>query len=101
MLINKKEIDIDEAIKFADFDKLLLKRRENSMLLNDYQISVLSRNGIDYNKFCNIRDLLFSIEERLGDNYDDELDLVSSQISEFIYYNDTKKWEILFNNSHF
>lgn len=91
MLVNKKDIDINEALKFADYDKLLLKRRENSMLLNDYQVSVLNRNGIYYNEFTNIRDLLFSIEDCLEDNYDEELDLVGSQIYEFIYYTDTKK----------
>jgi hypothetical protein len=29
----------------------------------------------------------------LSDNYDDELDLVSNQIAELIYYRDTKKWD--------
>ena len=31
------------------------------------------------------------IENILDDDFDEELDLVSSQLSEFIYYNDTKK----------
>jgi hypothetical protein len=38
-----------------------------------------------------MRELLFDIEEYLSDNYDDELDLVSNQIAELIYYRDTKK----------
>ena len=42
-------------------------------------------------KFNNIRELLFDIENSLDDYYDDELDLVSSQLAEFIYYCDTKK----------
>ena len=91
MIVNKKEIAIDEAIKVANYEELLLKRRENGLLLSDYQISVLNRNGIDINKFINIRDLLFEIENCLDDYFDDELDLVGSQISEFIYYSDTKK----------
>lgn len=91
MIINKKDVSVDEAIKFSDYEGLLLKRRENSMLLSDYQVAVLNRNGIDYKKFGNVRELLFEIENCLDDDYDDELDLVSSQISEYIYYNDTKK----------
>lgn len=91
MIINKKEISIEEAIKFSDYKKLLLNRRENGLLLSDYQISVLNRSGIDYRKFSNVKELLFEIESCLDDYFDDELDLVSSQLSEYIYYNDTNK----------
>ena len=91
MIIIKNEISIDEAIKFSNQDELLLKRRENNLLLSDYQVSVLNRNGIDYNKFSSVNELLFEIENCLDDYFDDELDLVSSQLSEYIYYNETKK----------
>lgn len=86
-----KKIKFDEAIKLADIDNVLLKRRNNGMLFSDYQISVLKRNNIDYENYVNMQDLLFDIEEILNDNYDDELDLISGQIAEFIYYKDTKK----------
>ena len=91
MIINKKEVSIDEAINFSNYQNLLLSRRENFLLLSDYQISVLNRNGIDYRKYGNVRELLFEIENYLDDNFDEELDLISSQLSEFIYYTDTKK----------
>lgn len=91
VIINKKEVSIDEAISFSNYQELLLNRRENGMLLSDYQISVLNRNGIDYRKYNNIRELMFEIENCLDDYFDDELDLVSSQLSEYIYYNDTNK----------
>ena len=91
MIINKKEISVDEAIRISEYEGLLLKRRENNMLLSDYQVSVLKRNGIDYNRFNNIRDLMFEIENYLDEDFDEELDLVSSQLSEYIYYNETKK----------
>jgi hypothetical protein len=35
--------------------------------------------------------LLFDLEEYLNDEYDEELDLISNQIAELIYYRDTKK----------
>ena len=75
----------------ANYKELLLSRRENGLLLSDYQVSVLNRNGIDYKKYNNVRELLFEIENYLDDDFDEELDLVSSQLSEFIYYTDTKK----------
>ena len=91
MGLENSKIDFDEAINLADIDNIVLKRKENGMLLSNYQVSVLDRNNIDYSKYSNIRDLLFDIDECLLDNYDEELDLVSSQIAEFIYYRDTKK----------
>ena len=91
MIINKNDISLKEAIDFSNYKKLLLSRRENGLLLSDYQVSVLNRNGIDYKKYNNVRELLFEIENYLDDDFDEELDLVSSQLSEFIYYTDTKK----------
>lgn len=91
MVINDKEINVKDAIDFANQEELLLKHRKNNMLLSDYQINVLKQNGFDYLKYSNFHDLLFDIEELLNDDYNEELDLVSSQISEYIYYNETKK----------
>ena len=91
MLVNNKEISVDEAVKISNVDNILLKRRENNLLLSDYQISVLTRNGINYTKYSSARELLFDIENCLDEDYDDELDIVSSQLSEFLYYSDTKK----------
>ena len=41
--------------------------------------------------FNSIKSLLFEIENILDEDYDEELDLLGSQLSEFVYYNDTKK----------
>lgn len=91
MKIKNIDIAIDDAIKLADYDKLLLKHYNNGILLSNYQIDVLKNNGFDFNKYANMEELLFDIEEYLNDEYDDELDLVSNQIAEIIYYRDTKK----------
>lgn len=91
MIVNNKDVSVDEAVKFANFDNLLLKRQKNGFLLSDYQISILKRNGIDFKNYYNIRELLFKIEWCLEDDFDEELDIVCSQISEYIYYSDTKK----------
>jgi len=91
MKLKNTNICIDDAIKFSDYDNLLLKRRDNNMLLSDFQVNVLLNNGIDYKIYSNIRELLFKINIILADNYQEELDLVASQISEIIYYSETKK----------
>lgn len=91
MIINKKDVSLKEAMDFSNYSDLLLSRRENGFLLSDYQVSVLNRNGIDYKRYNNVRELLFEIENYLDDDFDEELDLVSSQLSEFIYYTDTNK----------
>ena len=91
MKVKNKEISFEEALEIANTDELLLKRRKNGFLINDFQIGVLKNNGIEYQQYASISELLFDIMEVLNENYDDELDLVSSQIAELIYYKDTKK----------
>ncbi len=85
------KITIDDAVRQEELNTYLFKRRANNMLLNDYQVNVLKRFDIDYLKYSDYRSLLFEIETILSDDYDDELDLVCSQIAEYVYYNETKK----------
>lgn len=87
----KNDISLETAIKMANIENTILKRRENNFLLSDYQVSILQRNGIDYLRYNKTRDLLFDIEEILNEDFDEELDIVSAQLSEFLYYNETKK----------
>ena len=91
MKIKNDDISIEKAIDFANVDNLLLKRRDNGLLFSDMQINVLKRCGINYEKYTNLDELLFDIEDILNYDYDEELDLVSSQIAELRYYKDTKK----------
>lgn len=91
MIVNKKDISVSDAVHFADNDSLLLKRRSNGFLLSDYQVSVLERFGISYRNSRDIRELLLEIECCLRDTFDEELDLVASQIDEYIYYKEFKK----------
>lgn len=91
MKIRDTNINIDEAIKLSNYDNLLLKHYNNGILLSDYQVGILKNNGFDYTKYGSMQELLFDIEEYLNDEYNDELDIVSNQIAELIYYRDTKK----------
>ena len=91
MKVNNVDIDIDEAIRLADVDKIVLKRRKNNILLSDYQMMILKERNFNLDKITNINELLFEIEEYLNNNYDDELDLIGSHLAEFIYYQQTNK----------
>lgn len=84
--------DFIEFVKNIDISKSFLQKRENGILLSDDEISVLRRYGIDYKKYGSTDELLFEIEEYLNDNPDaDDLDHLSSRLSEFKYYYETKK----------
>lgn len=91
MKIKDKNINIEEAMQFAEQEKLILNHYDNGILLNDYQVNVLKKNGFDFKKYGSMQTLLFDLEEYLNDEYDEELDLISNQIAELIYYRDTKK----------
>lgn len=94
MKINGEEVSIEKLSDIVDIDNVILKHRNNGILLSDYQINVLKRCGIDYEKFNSVRELMYDIEDLLNDEYDEELDTISSQLAEYIYYNETKKWDI-------
>ena len=91
MKIKDDEIDIKKAMEYSNYESLLLKHRKNGILLSNYQVNVLNNNGFNFDKYSNIHELLFDIEEYLNEEYNEELDLVSSQIAELLYYKDTKK----------
>lgn len=91
MLVNGKEITVEEAIELSNIENVFMKKRSNGLFLSDYQIDVLERNHINYNKYNNTSSLLFEIEEYLNQEENDELEEVSRQIAEMHYYNETNK----------
>ena len=46
---------------------------------------------LDYLKYNNISSLIYDLEEILNEEYNEELDKVSSELAEFNYYNNTNK----------
>ena len=91
MKYNNSNITFEDAIKVADIENVILKRRNNNILLSDYQEDVLCSRGINNNNYASERELLFAILEYLNEVEDDEIELISSQLAEFIYYHDTNK----------
>lgn len=91
MKIFNNEVSVDEAVKITNLEKILLKHRKEGILLSDYQLDILERNGICYDKYNNMRKLLFDIEDILMVEYDADLDTVGKQLAELIYYKDVNK----------
>ena len=66
-------------------------KQVGNLLLSDYQIEVLNKNGIDLEKFNSNHDLIYYIEGILNNEENDELEAISLELSEMYYYNDVNK----------
>ena len=88
-----KEYNIDEIIKNIDFNPNKLNEIGKNILLSNREIEILERYKIDYKNCNSLKEIIFLIEELLGDSdiVDEELDLVSSSIAERDYYQNTNK----------
>ena len=91
MKIFNKEVSVSEAVQMTNLEDILLKRRKEGILLSDYQLNVIEKNGICFDRYNNMRELLFDIEEVLMVEYDEDLDIVGKQLAELIYYKDVNK----------
>ncbi len=84
-----EDIDIENLLPS---ENKFLKKRKNGLVLTDYQVETMERYNIDYLRFSNYKDLLFEIEEIINGGYSDEnLERLSEEINELIYYNYTNK----------
>lgn len=92
MKIKGKDVDINKLINNVYDDKNMIKMRGNGIYLSDNQIEVLKRYDIDYKKYSSLNSLIFEIEEILNEEVDaDDLEQISSKLSELNYYNNTNK----------
>ena len=87
MIINNQEVNIDDLYS----QKYMHKEIKKTIFLSEYQIDVLSRNGINVYECGSINDLMYLIDEILDETDDEELDIVYNEISEFNYYNNVNK----------
>jgi hypothetical protein len=86
------EYDLDSVINDLDFEKNSLKTCKNGLLLTNYEIEVLDKYKIDFNKTSSLKEILYLIDEVLDeDNSLTDLENISLSISERDYYMNTKK----------
>ncbi len=92
MKIKGEDVDINKLINNVYDDKNMIKMRGNGIYLSDNQIEVLKRYDIDYKRYSSLNSLIFEIEEILNNDVDaNDLEEVSSRLSELNYYNNTNK----------
>lgn len=92
MIINNKEVSIEELINDLNIDKDMYKKRGNGLILKDSQIEILKRYNIDYEKHTTLESLIFEIEEVLTyEEADEDLEGLSAELAELNYYNYTNK----------
>ena len=83
--------EINEIAKKSIYDNKLNKISDN-LYLSNIQIEILKRYEIDYKKFNDIKSLMYEVETALEEVYDaDDLQALSIELSEFIYYHNTNK----------
>ena len=89
MLLDGKYLDENELVKT---EKSFLKKY-NNIYISEEQKEILDKYDIDVNKYLNISELMYDIEECLNNSLEelDDLEWVSQTISEYNYYNNTNK----------
>jgi len=89
MIIDGIYIDENELVQN---DKKFLKKY-NNIYISEEQKDILDKYNIDVNKYSNISELIYDIEECLNDSFEEleDLEWVSQTISEYNYYNNTNK----------
>ena len=83
-----EDYNIDELLKTI---KPNLHKSYNGIFLTDEEVSVLKLYGFDINKYSDIKELMFDLEEYLNDEMQDDLEQVLLSLAEFNYYNNTTK----------
>ena len=76
-----------------DYTRYLSKDNGKGILINKHDLEILNKYNFDYQKYSNLSSLIFDIDNYLNDNEESLIDLeeVLIRLSEFHYYNETKK----------
>lgn len=87
-----KEYDIDSLVSNLDFNSNKFNNI-NGMMLTNREVEVLDKYKINYKNCHNLKEIIFEIEEIINDMdiVDEDLEYISSTISERDYYQNTNK----------
>lgn len=88
------ELDLENIIKEIDFTPGKFVTCKNGLMLTNMEIDVLKRFNIDYENCSTLKEIIYLIEDILNeDEFSDldELEHISSTISERDYYQNTNK----------
>lgn len=88
------EIDLEKLVNEMDFKSGEFVTCKNGLMLTNMEIDVLKRYGVDYEKCSTLKEIIYLVEDILNEDDAsdlDELEYVSSTISERDYYQNTNK----------
>ena len=89
MKINGQEYNVDDLVKDIRVD---MHNNYNGIYLTNKQIEVLKQNGFNYEKYRNIKELIFDLDEYLNEEPDNiELENILEDLTEFDYYHNVNK----------
>lgn len=74
-----------------NYEEKMHNHIKNNIYLSDEQINILNKYHFNYQKYNDIGELIFDIENYLNSKYEPELDNLSFYLSEFNYYHNTNK----------
>ena len=89
-----KEYNIEELVSHLDFEKNKLHKIKRNLFLTAYEIEVLTKYHIIYDKYQTAKEILQEIENKIVDlekEDQEELDQVGMSIAERDYYQKTRK----------
>ena len=89
----KNDYDIDSLVSNLDFSSNSFVNIGNGLMLTNREIDILKQYKIDYSRCKSLKEILYEIENIIQDMdiVDEELDYISSTISERDYYQNTNK----------
>ena len=87
------DYDIDNLVSNLDFSSNHLVNVGNGLMLTNREIDILKQYKIDYSRCKSLKEILYEIENIIQDMdiVDEELDYISSTMSERDYYQNTNK----------
>lgn len=83
-----EEYNIDELVKDLDVE---IHDFYNGIYLTKKQAQILKEYGFDYNKYTDMKSLIFDINNYLEEVEDEQLENILYELSEFDYYHNTNK----------
>lgn len=89
MIIDDKDISNIDVV--AQENKFI--KKHNNIYITDEQVEILKNYGICVDKYSNLSELIYDIENYLNESSMplDDLEWVSQSLSEYNYYNNTNK----------
>lgn len=89
-----KEYNIEELVNSLDFEKNKFFKTKKNLFLTTYEMEVLMKYHINYDKCKTSKELLQEVEYKIVDlekEEQEELDQIAMSIAERDYYQNTRK----------